>query len=683
MNVQEPDARLESWKEIGAYLQRDARTARRWEIEEGLPVHRHSHKSRSSVYAYPSEIDAWRAGRRVIPAADPAPLTPAWWRPAAFGVTTLLCLVMVGSGIRPAEAAGPATKQNRQIWASAVEDFSESVPSPDGRYVAFTDWNTGDLGIRDLRAGQSRRLTNNGEWQKSGTYDYAESPVVSPNNRQIAYTWWIDKDRRTELRVMPANGGVARTFLRVEGGYYKLFGWSPDGQYVLAVRRVGECQVALISVQDGSVHAVKSFDRRDLSLNASMSPDGRFIAYDFPQSPNMGARDVFVVPAGGGEAFELQHPANDWAPLWAADGSRILFLSDRTGDPSLWSIEVENGRPKGDAELVKTGMGKTRLLGVTRTGALQYVVPGTSSPNIYRADLGGDLKALGQPVRAAERFVNSNLGPQVSADGKLLAYVSLRAGGAVIVIRDLGTNEEREIKPRTLQVVRGYGPMWFPDDRSLLVVARDSQGPGFFRLDVDSGNEELLQRFVDAVDCYNLAPDGKALLFADRSGGPATGRLVRFALDTRKETELNKGQWTLSVSVSPDSRQVAYLRAEPTGPVTHLMVMPAEGGEAREVFQDPKWDGNARFNGLSWTPDQKFLIFVRDGGTPQNPQQTLWRVPVSGGQPEELGISVKGRIDSPQVLPDKKRILYSAIETNPSEVWALENYLPKAAGKTK
>jgi hypothetical protein len=44
---------LGSWKEIGAYLQRDARTARRWEKEEGLPVHRQTHKTRSSVYAYP------------------------------------------------------------------------------------------------------------------------------------------------------------------------------------------------------------------------------------------------------------------------------------------------------------------------------------------------------------------------------------------------------------------------------------------------------------------------------------------------------------------------------------------------------------------------------------------------------------------------------------------------------
>ena len=93
----EKQATLESWKEIAAYLQRDAKTARRWEKEEGLPVHRHTHASRSSVYAYPSEIDAWRRNRRVV--VEPSAVK-SWRHRLAFGVTTLLFLVMVGNGIR-------------------------------------------------------------------------------------------------------------------------------------------------------------------------------------------------------------------------------------------------------------------------------------------------------------------------------------------------------------------------------------------------------------------------------------------------------------------------------------------------------------------------------------------------------------------------------------------------------
>src|SRR6266700_3124548 len=99
---------LSSWKEIGAYLQRNEATARRWEREEGLPVHRHSHKSRSSVYAYASEIEAWRASRKVI--AELRPAKPLWRLPA-FALTTLLCVIMVGDGIRPRVASAQQPRQ--------------------------------------------------------------------------------------------------------------------------------------------------------------------------------------------------------------------------------------------------------------------------------------------------------------------------------------------------------------------------------------------------------------------------------------------------------------------------------------------------------------------------------------------------------------------------------------------
>src|SRR5512144_3446721 len=103
---------LESWKEIAGYLQKDITTVRRWERTEQLPVHRHSHKSRASVYAYPSEIDAWRAGRKVV--TEPPPVR-AFWRWPAFAATMLLCLVMVGNGIRPVAAQQATAKAARQI----------------------------------------------------------------------------------------------------------------------------------------------------------------------------------------------------------------------------------------------------------------------------------------------------------------------------------------------------------------------------------------------------------------------------------------------------------------------------------------------------------------------------------------------------------------------------------------
>jgi len=57
--------RLESWKEIATYLGRDVTSVRRWEKREGMPVHRHVHDKRGSVYAYGSELDAWLQSRRL------------------------------------------------------------------------------------------------------------------------------------------------------------------------------------------------------------------------------------------------------------------------------------------------------------------------------------------------------------------------------------------------------------------------------------------------------------------------------------------------------------------------------------------------------------------------------------------------------------------------------------------
>jgi tetratricopeptide (TPR) repeat protein len=63
--------RLDSWKEIAAYLRRDVTTAQRWERREAMPVHRHQHGKLGSVYAFRSELDAWRRNRRALAQTDP------------------------------------------------------------------------------------------------------------------------------------------------------------------------------------------------------------------------------------------------------------------------------------------------------------------------------------------------------------------------------------------------------------------------------------------------------------------------------------------------------------------------------------------------------------------------------------------------------------------------------------
>jgi hypothetical protein len=56
---------FDSWKEIATFLRRGVRTVQRWERTEGLPVHRHQHMKRGSVYALESELATWLRARQL------------------------------------------------------------------------------------------------------------------------------------------------------------------------------------------------------------------------------------------------------------------------------------------------------------------------------------------------------------------------------------------------------------------------------------------------------------------------------------------------------------------------------------------------------------------------------------------------------------------------------------------
>jgi tetratricopeptide (TPR) repeat protein len=59
VDISELGKRLDSWKEIAAYLARGERTVKRWEAQRGLPAYRVPGKGKPSVYAYSRELDHW------------------------------------------------------------------------------------------------------------------------------------------------------------------------------------------------------------------------------------------------------------------------------------------------------------------------------------------------------------------------------------------------------------------------------------------------------------------------------------------------------------------------------------------------------------------------------------------------------------------------------------------------
>src|SRR5258708_2143126 len=100
-----------------------------------------------------------------------------------------------------ARARLPAEKLEiamRRVWSGEEAD-PHGLVSPDGRFLSFVDWSTGDLAIRTLNSGQNRRVTRKGKSWANSSAGALES-VFSPDGRHLAYSW-LDEQGHKEIRV--------------------------------------------------------------------------------------------------------------------------------------------------------------------------------------------------------------------------------------------------------------------------------------------------------------------------------------------------------------------------------------------------------------------------------------------------------------------------------------------------
>jgi len=232
----------------------------------------------------------------------------------------------------------------RKVWTSADRNDDFGVPSFDGRYASFADWKTGDLALRDLKTGETRRLTNDGTWKKP--MEFTLNSVISPDNRWVAYSWYNPQETY-DLRLIGIDGSNKRILYSDKNFEIYPQQWSSDSQKILARRYPvsGEkSQIVLVNVADGSIRVMKTFD--DVFwLRASFFSDERYIACDFPSKGDPKNYDISLLSTDNSEEIPLvQHPANDRLLGCVPGKNEILFRSDRTGTWDLWTIRAVPGK---------------------------------------------------------------------------------------------------------------------------------------------------------------------------------------------------------------------------------------------------------------------------------------------------------------------------------------------------
>ncbi|MDP2996545.1 MAG: hypothetical protein Q8N47_03590 [Bryobacterales bacterium] len=569
------------------------------------------------------------------------------------------------------KSAEPSTITVRQVRAPNTNIFG--APSRDGAYLTFQDESSLDVAICDLATGQTRQLTKH-----KSAWEFAFDSRPSPDGKQVAYTWF--RDGIYELRVVGLEGTEPRVlYSNAEVMWLQLEDWSPDGKSILTVltRKDRTNQMALVSVRDGSVRVLKTFAERAPG-RPRFSPDGRYIAYAFPQRPESVEQDIFVFALDGGHETPLiQHPANDGFLDWTPDGKGMLFFSDRTGTVGVWRTQVAEGKSQGTPELVKPDLGLALTpMGFTRNGSYYYGVK-TQMNDVYIAEL--DLatgKLISAPSLATQRLAGSNERPDWSPDGRQLLYLSRRAPGAwgarALCVRSTESGEVRELASKLNRVswVR-----WSPDGRSLLAAGQHPPGEfNRFRIDVQTGDFEPIVKTTFGWPSA-WSGDGKAIFYHKSDSAANRSAIVVRDLETGQEKELHslaKGSsnYAGGLALSRDGRQLAFESSESGSKI--IKVLPAAGGEARELLRG---DGSLMPPGgtIAWTPDGRSVLFARRtsrGGL----KTELWSISVQGGEPRKLELTAENMRDL-SVHPDGRHIAFTAGQAR-SEVWVMENFLP-------
>jgi Tol biopolymer transport system component len=585
---------------------------------------------------------------------------------------------------------------NVTVRLGAIE--GSGAPAPNNQFLTLVDWSTGDLAIREHDSDQLRRLTNKGSWRES--WANANSSVVSPDSKKVAYSWFpmFEKGHSdeacNELRIVGLDGSEPRVLCREPQVFIQTHQWSPDGKSILARfqdKRDRTNRIVLVSVDDGSVQVIKELGKL-YPIKVSISSDSRYVVFDLRTKEGAANRDIYLLDTMTGEELKLvEHPKTDYGPVWTPDGKSVVFFSDRSGNVSLWRLDVVNGRPHEKPVLIRQDMNRMVPMGFTSDGSL-YCHFNTGQSDVYIATVDPESgKAVLPPTKVTRQYEGFNSSPSWSPDGKWLAFISFRGplpiltddsasqgpllDSAVLVVRSTDTGQEKELAKRlsAMSYEGSHAIRWSPDSQRILLNAVDLNGQrGLYQVHIETGEVTPIVTYRQAegrIGSGDWSSDGKSVFYHVVRDGQT---IVKRQLDTGQEKSVWQRSWGnlwMSLDVSPDGHTLAFARTH--SPTIHLVS--TEGGEPSEIVRLQYGESMIHSkSGIAWTPDGKSLLFGKR--LPGTRNAGLCQVAMAGGEPMELGL-VMDELGHPSMHPDGRRIAFAA-GGQQSEVLVLKNFLP-------
>ncbi len=412
---------------------------------------------------------------------------------------------------------------------------------------------------------------------------------VSPDGKTIVF------DLLGDIYIMPVSGGEAK-ILREGHAWEVQPRFSPDGKMISFTSDAGGGDNIWVMNADGSDARQVTKENFRLLNNAVWTPDGQYLIArkHFTSQRSLGAGEMWMYHISGGAGVQLTKRKNDQQdagePWVGPDGRYVYFSEDMypggyfkyNKDPNKQIYIIRRyDRHEGNVENVVTGPG----------GAAR---------------------------------------PQISPDGKKLAFVRRVRTKSVLYIRDLHTGIQTPVYDQLTKdqqeawAIFGVYPNynWLPDNRHIILWAKGK----IRKIDTDTGASEVIpfkakatHQITDALHFKQnpapesfkshvirharTSPDGKLLAFN------AAGHLyVKKLPDGKPERLTDSDDLEFEPSFSPDGKSIVYVtwNDEERGAIMKISV---KGGEPQKLTEE-----KGIYRAPVYSPDGKMIIFFKEKG---------------------------------------------------------------------
>ncbi len=462
-------------------------------------------------------------------------------------------------------------------------------------------------------------------------------PSFSPDGNQVAFDWNGEKQDNSDIyvKMIGTNGPPLR--LTTDAALDHSPAWSPDGRFVAFFRLLpsGKDALLLIPAIGGLERKIAEISDAERPTRPTWSPDGNWLAVsDTDSGPDRFA--LYLISVDSGERRRLTSPPKqyfgDTDPAFSAAGRSLAFRrSTDAHSPELNDLYVlafsEEWKPVGEPTQVTFGNKGVQYPAWTANGhEIVFAAGSMVSKGLWRVPAFAHAAGRTEPQRLPSVGDDASE-PAISPSKHRLVYVNRFSHNSLwrVAIPSLEGKRQRSPNQPTLLVSStrdDNSPQISPDGKKIAFQSTRSGNTEVWVCDANGSNAVQMTSFGGPeVTTARWSPDSKRIAFDSNAAGEYDiyvvdadgGKPKRMTTDPANDGNPSwspDGQWIYFDSARAGAQQV--------------WKMPASGGEAIQVTKDGGYAPRV-------APDGKFLYYTKALNS-----TSLWKVPIAGGEPSKV-----------------------------------------------